>query len=140
MMSVPNPSERRAKQRFIIERDLRYRVLQEDEIVDSGTGKTLNISSGGVAFISDHPLQPGAFVELSISWPALLDNSCRMKLVAVGRVLRSHDRRVAATIEKYEFRTQARSLTDAPPAMGPETMLRRWVEGSRRAISGVGPV
>ena len=128
----PNQTERRTKQRFFIEREIRYRILEEDQIIDSGTGKTLNISSGGVAFVADHDLHPGAFVELSISWPALLDNSCRMKLVAFGRVLRSEDRRVATTIEKYEFRTQARSGVDTSLSMRADSVLRRWVEGTRK--------
>lgn len=131
-MSGPSQAERRTKRRFYIEREVRYRVLEDDQIIDAGVGKTLNISSGGVAFLCDHELQSGSFLEMSISWPALLDNSCRMKLVAFGRVLRSEDCHVATTIEKYEFRTQARAAGDAVLSTRTNSVLRRWVEGSRK--------
>jgi hypothetical protein len=132
-------TEKRAKKRFFIEREVRYRVLEDDQIIDSGSGTTVNISSGGVAFASDHDLHPGAFVELSISWPALLDNSCRMKLVAFGRVLRSEDARVATTIEKYEFRTQARTSSDNSAATRSDATLRRWVGGTRKEYLKTAP-
>ncbi len=132
IMSGPNQSERRTKRRFFIEREVRYRVLDDDQIVDSGVGRTVNISSGGVAFVCDHELQSGSFLEVSISWPALLDNSCRMKLVAFGRVLRSDDCHVVTTIEKYEFRTQARASGEAVMSTRANAILRRWVEGTRK--------
>ena len=126
--------ERRSKQRFILEREVRYRVLEEDRIVEIGTGTTLNISSGGVAFIADHDIGSGAFVEVSISWPALLDNSCRMRLVAFGRVLRSMENRIAVTIEKYEFRTQGRAPADGLLNTRGEMLLRRWADGRKEDL------
>jgi hypothetical protein len=108
--------------------EVRYRVLHRHTIVASGAGQTIDISSGGIAFAGDRNLRPGALLELSISWPALLNKTCRMKLVTFGRVLRSEDCRIAATIEKYEFRTQARSLAETALAVATPTdsMLRRW--------------
>lgn len=38
-------SERRCKRRFQIEQDIRYKMLYGQRIAETGTGKTLNISS-----------------------------------------------------------------------------------------------
>jgi len=105
-------TERRGTERFPIVRDLRYRVLTSRGTPQSGTGKTIDFSSTGVLFSAQAPLPPGRRVELSISWPAQLDGRCALKLVARGRVTRSHGSEVAIEIDKYEFRTQgSRSLS-----------------------------
>ena len=86
-------TDRRQKYRFAIRRELRYKVLAEGIIIDSGVGQTINMSSGGIAFTIDHALKPEAFIEISLSWPVLLDNACPMRMIVFGRVLRSHDRK-----------------------------------------------
>jgi hypothetical protein len=98
--------ERRGSDRFPIEREVRYRVLSKRAGQEEGTGKTINISSNGVLFTTDKILLPGKRLELSISWPAQLDNKCQLKLVAQGRVARLEQGRAAIEIQKYEFRTQ----------------------------------
>ena len=57
-------NERRAKHRFRIERELRYKLTTDGVVVASGSGQTLDLCSGGVAFTSAQALKPGAFVEL----------------------------------------------------------------------------
>lgn len=98
--------ERRSADRFPIEREVRYRVLNKRNSHEEGTGKTINISSNGVLFTTDQILIPGKRLELSISWPAQLDNRCQLKLVARGRVARLEQGRAAVEIQQYEFRTQ----------------------------------
>ena len=98
--------ERRSADRFPIEREVRYRTLNKRTGPEEGTGKTINISSNGVLFTTDHVLVPGKLVELSISWPAQLDNKCQLKLVAKGRVARMEKGQAAVEIKQYEFRTQ----------------------------------
>src|ERR1017187_4998963 len=80
--------DRRKKFRFPIHRELRYKLLEEGILVGAGTGQSVNIGSGGVAFSIDRDLSPGAFSELSISWPVLLDDTCPMRFIVFGRVLR----------------------------------------------------
>jgi c-di-GMP-binding flagellar brake protein YcgR len=105
-------SERRDASRFPIEREVRFKVLNKRSAGEEGTGKTVNISSGGVLFTTDKILTPGKLLELSISWPAQLDNKCQLKLVARGRVARMEEGRAAIEIQQYEFRTQgSKSLT-----------------------------
>lgn len=101
--------ERRHSDRFPIEREVRYRVLNKRSGEETGDGKTLNISSSGVLFTSEHVLLPGRRMELSISWPAQLDNKTGLRLVARGRVVRFEHGRAAIEIQQYEFRTQASS-------------------------------
>jgi hypothetical protein len=45
-------------------------------------------------------------VELSVSWPAMLDGICPLQFVATGRVVRSEAQRAAVRIERYEFKTR----------------------------------
>jgi PilZ domain. len=99
-------SDRRSSDRFPIEREVRYKILNKRSIQEEGTGKTINISSNGVLFTTDQILLPGKRLEISISWPAQLDNKCQLKLVARGRVARLEQGRAAIEIQQYEFRTQ----------------------------------
>jgi hypothetical protein len=127
-------AERRKKRRFPMNRELRYKVLEDDRIVQSGIGATLDMASGGVAFLSEDNIPLGAFIELSISWPALLENTCPMRLIVFGRVQRTAGNKTACTIEKYEFRTQARALR---PFAVPRTdsMLQRWAGNMRKELT-----
>lgn len=105
-------TERRRSSRFPIERELRYKTLNQRTEILAGIGKTLNISSSGVLFTSDHDLPVGTRLEVSISWPAQLNEKCLLNLVARGRVSRYSEGQLALQIQQYEFRTQSR------PGMG----------------------
>lgn len=131
-LAVVVDNERRSKVRFPFERELRYKLLKDNAVVESGVGRTINMSSGGVAFLLDHDLKPGAYIELAISWPVLLENSTPMRLIAFGRVLRSAGHRSVCTIEKYEFRTQARGLHAITPTVRTDSMLQRWADGMKK--------
>jgi hypothetical protein len=106
-------SERRASSRFPIERELRYKTLSQRAETVNGVGKTLNISSSGVLFTSVHDLPIGTRLEVSISWPAQLNERCLLNLVARGRITRQEQGQLALQIQQYEFRTQ--SLSSLPP-------------------------
>jgi hypothetical protein len=106
-MDLPeNQPERRDAKRLSIERDVQYRLLTRREGEPEGAGKTLNMSSSGVLFSTDQTLLPGRRMELSISWPAHLDNKCALKLVARGRVVRFEGNAAALEIMQHEFRTK----------------------------------
>ena len=98
-----------------------------------GTGKTINICSSGIAFVTDQPMRMGAFVELSINWPVLLDDSCPMRLNVFGRILRADGREAACSIDKYEFRTAPRTFQQAS-APRTDNMLQRWADGVRKGL------
>ena len=126
-----NPIERRRKSRFPITREVRYKLLDNDRVAEYGTGETIDIGSGGIAFTAKHRLKEGCFIELSVSWPVLLGDTCPMRLVVYGRVLRGSHSRVACTVDKYEFRTQARRLTVARPERS-DSLFQRWVDTFRK--------
>ncbi len=106
--------ERRQNLRFAIGEEISYKILDHRATTpDSGAGKTLDISSKGVLFETVQRLRPGKRIEVSVNWPALLEGSCPLKFVAVGRVVRADDSRAAMRIEQYEFRT--RRSKELPP-------------------------
>ena len=98
--------ERRTKRRFQIDQEVKYKMLYGQRIAETGTGRTLNMSSGGIKFTTENMLTSGMPVELSLNWPVLLNDSCPMKLMIYGCVVRSNEKGAAVAIERYEFRTQ----------------------------------
>ena len=100
-------TDRRASDRFPIENDVRYKLLEAKFIAQTGQGRTQNISSGGVLFTTEAPLTLGQRIELAVDWPAQLNEHCGLKLVAMGKVVRSSADAAAINIEKYDFRTRA---------------------------------
>ncbi len=132
-MRLRKPTERRNKTRFPMIREVRYKLLEGDRIVAAGMGTTENMSSGGVAFQSNVDLPDGSFIELSISWPLMLDNVCPMRLIVFGRVLRGAEETKVCTVEKWEFRTQSRKLTTAIP-LRIDGKLQRWAEYRKEVL------
>ena len=124
-------NERRAKYRFRMEREVRYTLADEAAVGASGTGNTINISSGGIAFTSEKALKPGSLVELAISWPVLLGETCPIRLIVFGRLVRCDGLTAVCSIDKYEFRTQSRTLHAVAPPRS-DTMLQRWALGIRK--------
>ncbi len=98
--------EQRRKRRFRIEQEVHYRVLYGHRMAETGTGRTLNMSSSGIWLTTETILPAGVPIELSINWPALLNQICPMKLMVFGCVVRSDERGAAISVERYEFRTQ----------------------------------
>jgi hypothetical protein len=118
--------DRRTKKRFHIEQDVRYKMLYGQRIAETGVGKTMNISSGGVFFTTENTLTAGMPVELSMNWPVLLHDSCPMKLMIYGCVIRTNERGAAVAIERYEFRTQgSRSFQQPAVQVVPEYRVSR---------------
>lgn len=102
-----NENDRRGASRFPIEREIQFRVLSKRNGEESGMGKTVNMSSSGILFETDQVLRPGRRLELSVAWPAQLNEHCALKLVARGRVVRWEEGRTAIEIHQHEFRTQS---------------------------------
>ena len=123
-------NERRKKMRFPLRREMRYKLLDEGRIAAQGCGETLDMASGGVAFRIPDALPLNCYVELAVSWPVPLDDGCRMQLIVFGRVLRFGEGKYVCTIEKWEFRTQARERRDIIP-MRVDDHLVRWSEYRR---------
>lgn len=99
-------ADRRASQRFPIEEEVCYKVRVNKNQLLIGKGKTVNISSRGILFTTEHGLEPGLRVEISVNWPAQLNGDCPLKLVASGKIVRVEADRAAVQIDRYEFRTR----------------------------------
>ena len=83
-------ADRRGTSRYPLREHVKYSLLNRRSVTE-GTGETVNIGSGGVLFTTQHRLMEGQTVALSINWPARLDGTCLLKLVATGRVVRSEE-------------------------------------------------
>lgn len=101
MLRQPETDRRRAD-RFPANCQLRYRNAANKNTWD-GTGRTVNISSTGLLFRAKSSLPVGMPVEVSVMWPAKLDDAQFLKLEATGRVIRSHQGEAAIEIERCEF-------------------------------------
>src|ERR1044072_1351999 len=96
--------DRRNKRRYPIELPVKYKIMKNYLVMGTGSGCSLDISSGGIAFTSSTPLKVGSFLELSISWPVLLNESCALKLVPSRPLVRSGPG-TPIRLNRYEFRT-----------------------------------
>ena len=100
-----HPPERRSHERYPLNLNVDYRLIQRGRAEGWGTARTINIASGGVLIEPNAALLKGSPIELSINWPMLLEGVCPLKLVMRGRITRSDHMGVAVRARHYEFRT-----------------------------------
>jgi hypothetical protein len=105
---------RRVRRRFPIQQDVRYQCVKGSRITLVGVGKTLEIGSREVRFTTQQPLKRGQKMRLAVDWPAMLHNTCRMKLEIFGWIVESDPAEAAVKIERYEFRTRGAPLAMMP--------------------------
>jgi CheY-like chemotaxis protein len=134
-------SERRNNARFDCHLAVSYQSLEKPFLSGQGTSETLNISSKGVLFRANEALEPGQLIQVSVDWPARLENQIPLKLVAEGRIVRNVKGVAAMTIEKYEFRTRRTpapaTQKTAAPADG-KTLPGRSQEAAKDHLSRPG--
>lgn len=107
---------RRTVNRFSLRMALRCRPIEPrqtacfpqplDPIIP---GESLKISSKDLLFTSSHVFLAGQVVEVSIDWPALLENGVRLTLVVEGPITRLLRGVTAMRFNRYQFRTRGRS-------------------------------
>lgn len=100
----------RDKLQFPIQENIRYQCMKGGRYSAVGTGRTTQISSREVSFTTPQPLRQGEKVRLALDWPALLDNTCLMKLEICGSVVQIEPGSAAVRIVRYEFRTRGHNL------------------------------
>ena len=98
--------ERRRTSRFPLCEAATYRLFRAGTVRMRGTGRTLNIGSRGILFTTWERLPLGRKLELSVDWPARLDGTCPLRLVAEGRVVRAEADKAAIRIQRYTFKTR----------------------------------
>jgi hypothetical protein len=112
-----NTRDRRRRLRFPLDTDLRYQLPGRGPTgAVSGTGRVENISSRGLAFRADGPLEPGLRLNVSMAWPARLDE-CMLRLAFEGVVLAVRESLVVVSIERPNFRTAGRETAAAREGM-----------------------
>jgi hypothetical protein len=101
--------ERRAARRYPVALHLQYRAFRNTELFREGLGRTMNMSSAGILFRADAPLEQGLRLEVSIAWPSADQRSPRLQLVGAGEIVRSCETEAAVRIRRHEFRVAART-------------------------------
>jgi DNA-binding NarL/FixJ family response regulator len=107
-------AQRRNNARFPCRLAISYQTLERPILSGQGTSETLNVSSKGILFTSNEKFEAGQLVQVSLDWPARLENQILLKLVAEGRIVRNANGQTAMTIEKYEFRTRRIPRPETP--------------------------
>jgi hypothetical protein len=107
-------ADKRLHQRYPIILNVEYKVLIKGRVERFGSGRTRNISSGGIFFEVDEVLPAQGKIELAMDWPFLLEGVCALKLVMRGRIVRSDTEGIAVKIAHHEFRTAG--TRPRPPA------------------------
>ncbi len=109
-------ADRRTNARFPCRLAVSYQALEHPFLSGVATSETLNISSKGLLFSTEEALQPGQLLQVSVDWPARLENQVPLKLVAEGRIVRNLNGQAAMRIDKYEFRTRRIVRNPGEPA------------------------
>lgn len=102
--------------------DLEYRLVGLGGAVKTGLGRTVRLSSACVQFECADYLPEQSKVEISIVWPARLENGVGLKLCVFGRTVSSQDHTIVVEIQRYQFRTRSEraSRVSAPATTGPQ--------------------
>ena len=96
--------ERRASRRFPVVMPLAYKVFRHTELIRGGVGRTVNMSSSGVLFRADLPLERGCRIELSIEWPLQDGKREPLRLQALCEIVRTQEEEAAVRIMRHVFR------------------------------------
>jgi hypothetical protein len=99
--------DRRMDNRYEIGLDLTFTYRSEGGTM-CGTGRTTDLSRGGVRFTTDSLVPDGVDAELNIAWPFLLQDVIPLTLVMPGKVLKTDERGTVMEAVSYAFRTCGR--------------------------------
>jgi hypothetical protein len=106
--------DRRLARRYPISAELEYRIMGRDGLAYCGVGRTINLSTGGILFQSEQTLTPGMRIELTIAWPARLNDSIDLNLCVSGRVARTDGKLHVVRIREHEFCVRGRYRLPGP--------------------------
>ena len=108
-------------QRFVVQLPIRYKRIGGQWWFE---GKTENISRSGILFRADRVLKLRTAIQMSFTLPAWEKGKSPGEVLCEGRIVRTvaavgtHRPYVAASIERYRFRSPARD--ELPPKSGRE--------------------
>lgn len=115
--------EQRVRRRFRIHLPLTVSWSTGTERGESA-GTLVEISGDAATLWSGKEIPLGSAVRVSIAWPVLLNESCRLRLAINGMVVRVTGRLAVVTVDRHEFRTAglAHGATDAPACDLPSSL------------------
>lgn len=106
---------RRSPRDYPVVAEVEYKVLVDDKPLRTGHGWTVTLSSAAVLFEPDEALNAGNYVELLVSWPALLNGKVGLRLWIRGLIGQVDGNLVTVEIIRYEYRTR-RLVRQGEPA------------------------
>src|ERR1035438_7796634 len=123
----PKFQEKRKSNRFPVHQGIQYRDMDPRQGKSAGGGLTLDMSGSGIRISIQEPIPIGRILEVSVDWPVRLDETCPLKVVLVGPVVRCEADWAALSILRYEFRTRGSGLGQgvALPKAGTDIQRRR---------------
>ena len=110
--------DRRSNKRYPISLEIEYKVPDGNGGQRKGFGRTIDIASRGLLLDISPPLLNRGPIELSISWPFLLDGAIRMKLLMYGEIVRVSGSRIGVRVIGHTFQTAGRATQQAQPTLG----------------------
>ena len=117
--------QRRRDRRYALQLDLQWKLVRRRRVLQTGTGRTLDLSSSGMLLDVGQNLPAGLNLELAVSWPVLHQNASPLLLCVFGRIVRSHGCVAAIQMLQHELR----------PAGGPSNCVQ---SGDNSGINGFG--
>ncbi|MGA2116703.1 MAG: PilZ domain-containing protein [Bryobacteraceae bacterium] len=124
--------DRRAAKRYAIQLDLRWKLVRRRRVLESGSGYTVDLSSGGILFEAARQLPVGFHLELSVSWPVRLHSVSPLQLFVRGKIVRSQGGRTAVRMLQHEYRTAGQAAEASSRAGGGSLHLVAGFEGAAR--------
>jgi hypothetical protein len=106
--------DRRLARRYPIATELEYRIIGREGLAYRGAGRTINLSTRGILFQSEQALTPGMRIELTIAWPARLNDAVDLNLCVSGRVARTDGKSHVVRIREHEFCVRGRYRLRGP--------------------------
>ena len=97
--------QRRRDRRYALQLDLRWKLVRRRRVLETGTGRTLDVSSSGILLDAGRPLPEGHNLELSVFWPVLHQNVSPLYLSVIGRIVRSEGCLAAVQMVQHELET-----------------------------------
>ena len=102
----PGSDDRRAHARFSLSLPLHYTVLPRRRRLKTGEGRTVDVSSSGVHFVSDGSLKPGDRLEVALDWPLMLHGEVSQRLIVLGTVVWAQGDHIGVQFQRHQFKTR----------------------------------
>jgi hypothetical protein len=96
-------SDRRVARRYPIRLRIKYSIVRRRRVLESGYGRTVNMSTGGLLIETHSRLPLGVGIQLFIDWPAAPRNGTALQLEVSGKTVRNDSNHTAISMTHREF-------------------------------------